>query len=114
MSIVSSGGTLRQLSAASHRLVWPSIREAFARDRLLRILRGEVCGVISGLRQMATKAGLKGDRLKQIILRMPHFAHEVRTWHKHGLTKERRAATFRGKQASLTGADSEKGNGEAA
>jgi hypothetical protein len=34
-------------------------QEAFARDRLLRILQGEVLGVIGGLRQMATKRGLK-------------------------------------------------------
>jgi hypothetical protein len=56
-------------------------REAFARDRLLRILRGEVRGVISGLRQMATKAGLKGDRLKQITTVCGYFekhAHRMR------------------------------------
>jgi len=41
-------------------------REAFARDRLLRILQGEVRGVISGLRQMASKRGLKGKRLEEI------------------------------------------------
>ncbi len=34
-------------------------QEAFAHDRLLRILQGEALGVISGLRQMATKRGLK-------------------------------------------------------
>ncbi len=38
-------------------------QEAFTRDRLMRILRGDVCGVIAGLRQMATKRELsKGER----------------------------------------------------
>ncbi len=56
-------------------------REAFARDRLLRILYGEVHGVIAGLRQMATKRGLKGDRLKQITTVCGYFekhAHRMR------------------------------------
>ena len=48
-------------------------REAFARDRLLRILHGEVHGVISGLRQMATKRDLKGDRLKKITTVCNYF-----------------------------------------
>ena len=38
-------------------------QEAYAKDGLLRILRGKVGGVISGLRQRATKRGLsKKDR----------------------------------------------------
>jgi hypothetical protein len=41
-------------------------QEAFTRDRLLRILQGEVRGVIAGLRQMATKRGLKGKPLEEI------------------------------------------------
>ena len=56
-------------------------REAFARDRLLRILQGDVRGVIGGLRQMATKRGLKGDRLKQITTVCGYFekhAHRMR------------------------------------
>ena len=56
-------------------------REAFARDRLLRILQGDVRGVIGGLRQMATKGGLKGDRLKQITTVCGYFqkhAHRMR------------------------------------
>lgn len=56
-------------------------REAFARDRLLRILQGDVRGVIGGLRQMATKRGLKGDRLKQIATVCGYFekhAHRMR------------------------------------
>lgn len=41
-------------------------RKAFTRDRLLRILRGEVRGVVRGLRQMGTRRKLKGDRLKAL------------------------------------------------
>jgi hypothetical protein len=56
-------------------------REMFARDRLLRILQGDVRGAIGGLRQMATKRGLKGDRLKQITTVCGYFekhAHRMR------------------------------------
>jgi hypothetical protein len=48
-------------------------QEAFARDRLLRILQGEVQGVIAGLRQMATKRGLKGKRLEEIATVCGYF-----------------------------------------
>ena len=48
-------------------------REAFARDRLLRILRGELQGVVGGLRQMATKRGLKGKRLEEIATVCGYF-----------------------------------------
>jgi hypothetical protein len=40
--------------------------EAFARDRLLRILRGEAAGVIRGIRRMATEHGLRGQKLKDV------------------------------------------------
>lgn len=41
-------------------------RKAFTRARLLRILRGEVRGVIRGLRRMGTTRKLKGDPLKDL------------------------------------------------
>lgn len=41
-------------------------REAFVWDRLGRILAGDVKGVIAGLRQTATKRGLKGPARKEI------------------------------------------------
>jgi hypothetical protein len=41
-------------------------REAFARDRLLRILQGDVGGVISGLRQMASKRKLRGKARQEV------------------------------------------------
>ncbi|MEZ6143079.1 MAG: hypothetical protein R3B84_21150 [Zavarzinella sp.] len=41
-------------------------QEAFARDRLLRILKGDVKSVVSGIRQKATKSELKAEKLKKI------------------------------------------------
>lgn len=41
-------------------------RWAFTRQRLLRILRGEVRGVIQGLRSLGTRRGLKGEKLKSL------------------------------------------------
>ncbi|MEX1027154.1 MAG: ISKra4 family transposase [Candidatus Paceibacterota bacterium] len=41
-------------------------RKAFTRVRLLRILRGEVLGVVRGLRQMGTTRGLKGQPRKEL------------------------------------------------
>jgi hypothetical protein len=41
-------------------------RKAFTRARLLRILHGEVRGVVRGLRQMGTARKLKGDPLKDL------------------------------------------------
>ena len=40
--------------------------ESFVRDRLLRILQGEALGVIRGIRRMATKRGLCGQKLKDV------------------------------------------------
>ena len=39
---------------------------AFARERILRILQGTVGHVIGGLRQMATKQGLRGGKLRRL------------------------------------------------
>ena len=41
-------------------------RRAFTRERLLKILRGEVAGVIQGLRSLGTRRGLKGEKLKTL------------------------------------------------
>jgi hypothetical protein len=40
--------------------------EAFARERILRVLRGEVTGVVQGLRRMGTQWGLKGAKKKTL------------------------------------------------
>jgi hypothetical protein len=56
-------------------------QETFTRDRLLRILRGDVQGVIAGLRQMATKRGLKGKPREEIATVCGYFeknAHRMR------------------------------------
>jgi len=56
-------------------------QEAFAQDRLLRILRGEVSGVVKGLRRMATEHGLAGTKLKEITTVCNYFdnnAHRMR------------------------------------
>ena len=53
-------------------------REAFARDWLLRILQGGVCGVIRGLRQMATRRGLTGQKLREITVVCGYFKNNVR------------------------------------
>jgi hypothetical protein len=52
-------------------------REAFARDRLLRILQGDVRGVITGLRQMATKRGLTGQKRREITVVCGYFENNV-------------------------------------
>jgi hypothetical protein len=40
--------------------------EAFARERIVRVLRGEVAGVVQGLRRMGTQRGLKGSKKKTL------------------------------------------------
>ena len=52
-------------------------REAFARDRLLRILRGDVRGVITGLRQMASKRGLTGQKRREITVVCGYFENNI-------------------------------------
>jgi hypothetical protein len=48
-------------------------QEAFAQERLLRILRGEVSGVITGLRRMASQRNLKGQALKDVTKTCNYF-----------------------------------------
>jgi hypothetical protein len=50
---------------------------AFVRDRVLRILRGEVGYVIGGLRQMATKRGLSAAKQKKLT-RICNYFHRNR------------------------------------
>lgn len=52
-------------------------REAFVQERLLRILRGEVSGVITGLRRMATQQGLRGQALKDVTTTCNYFANNA-------------------------------------
>ena len=53
-------------------------QEAFAQDRLLRILRGEVAGVVKGLRRMASERGLRGPALKDVRTACNYFANNAR------------------------------------
>jgi hypothetical protein len=48
-------------------------QEHFAQDRLLRILRGEVAGVVTGMRRMASQQGLKGAVLKAVTTACNYF-----------------------------------------
>jgi hypothetical protein len=52
-------------------------QEAFAQDRLLRLLRGEVSGVITGLRRMASERGLRGPALKDVRTTCNYFANNA-------------------------------------
>jgi hypothetical protein len=52
-------------------------REAFAHERLLRILRGDVLGVVMGLRRMATQRGLRGAQLKEITTVCNYFVNNA-------------------------------------
>jgi hypothetical protein len=49
-------------------------QEAFAQERLLRILRGEVVGVVTGMRRMASQRNLKGAALKDVTTTCNYFA----------------------------------------
>jgi len=49
-------------------------QEAFARERLLRILRGEVKGVIAGLKRMASRHALRGTARQEIDTVCGYFA----------------------------------------
>jgi hypothetical protein len=53
-------------------------QEAFAQDRLLRILQGEVAGVVAGLRRMATQRRLKGAALKEVTTACNYFESNAR------------------------------------
>ena len=48
-------------------------QEAFAQDRLLRILRGEVAGVVTGMRRMASQRNLTGQALKEVATACNYF-----------------------------------------
>lgn len=55
--------------------------EQFTRERLLRLLRGEVSGAIRGLRQMASQRNLRGITLKSVHTAATYFeknAHRMR------------------------------------
>jgi hypothetical protein len=48
-------------------------QEAFAQERLRRILRGDVSGVITGMRRMASQRNLKAQALKEVTTACNYF-----------------------------------------
>lgn len=56
-------------------------QEAFAQERLLRILHGEVKSVIRGLRHLATRRGLKGESRKEIDTICRYFEEHIDRMH---------------------------------
>ena len=75
LDIIHVAGYVRRAAKAFHR--HEEHREAFARDRLLRILRGETASVIAGLRQMATKRKLKGEARREITAVCRYFTNNL-------------------------------------
>lgn len=58
-------------------------QEAFAQDRLLRILQGEVAGVVKGLRRMASCQGLCGSDRKEIETVCGYFENNAERMRYH-------------------------------
>ncbi len=52
-------------------------QEAFAHERLLRILRGEVSGVIKGMRRMASERDLRGQALTDVRTTCNYFENNA-------------------------------------
>ena len=53
-------------------------QEAFVEDRLLRILQGDVVGVVTGMRRMATQRGLTGEQAQRNDDRVQLFGKQCR------------------------------------
>lgn len=56
-------------------------QEAFVQERMLRILRGEVAGVLTGMRRMASQKSLKGAALKEITTVCNYFENNTARMH---------------------------------
>jgi hypothetical protein len=56
-------------------------QEAFAQERLLRILRGQVTAVIIGMRRMASQRNLKGEALKAVRTACHYFETNKQRMH---------------------------------
>jgi hypothetical protein len=52
-------------------------QEAFAQDRLLRILQGDVTGVITGMRRMASQRNLSGQARKDVTTACNYFENNA-------------------------------------
>lgn len=71
LDIIHVAGYVRRAAKVFHG--HEEHREAFSRDRLLRILRGETASVVAGIRQMATKRNLTGEALREITTVCRYF-----------------------------------------
>jgi hypothetical protein len=58
-------------------------QEAFVQERLLRILRGEVAGVVTSLRRLARHRGLKGAALKAVTTACNYFKKNAQRMRYH-------------------------------
>lgn len=72
LDIIHVSGYLWKAAKAFHK--HHEHQEAFVEERLLRILRGEVLGVITGMRRMASQRNLKGEALKAVTTASNYFA----------------------------------------
>ena len=55
----------------------PEQQEAYAQDRLLRILRGDVAGVVTGMRRMASQRDLMGEARKAVVTTCNYFENNA-------------------------------------
>lgn len=79
LDIIHTSGYVWKAAKAFH--AHREHQEAFVEERMLRILRGEVSGVITGLRRMASQRGLKGQALKDVTTTCNYFeknSHRMR------------------------------------
>lgn len=58
-------------------------QEAYAQDRLLRILRGDVAGVVTGMRRMASQRGLVGEARKAVVTTCNYFENNAERMRYH-------------------------------
>jgi hypothetical protein len=72
LDIIHTSGYVWKAAKAFH--THREHQEAFVQERLLRILRGEVLSVITGMRRMASQRGLKGQALKDVTTTCNYFA----------------------------------------
>jgi hypothetical protein len=71
LDIIHVAGYLWKAAKAFHK--HKEHQEAFVEERLLRILRGEVLGVITGMRRMASQRNLKAEALKAVTTACNYF-----------------------------------------
>jgi hypothetical protein len=71
LDILHVSGYVWKAAKAFHR--HKEHQEAFVQERLLRILRGDVSGVVTGMRRMASQRGLRGEALKAVTTACNYF-----------------------------------------